>query len=320
LSEDVWEGKTAWITSFWGWAPETWGTVSFTSEARRGTVAGQSTDPFIVVIYVTKGTREDDPDLGGKVAGFYLVSQVQGDRDAFTDPGHHDRFPKKWRYGFKAIRAFGFLPEFRPHIDDFDPSMVARARTVAAHAERLSADQVERLKVIPYIELPLYGGSSILEGDIVVPARGGHMVRAGPVNRAGYFVPGEPMDTAKELYACMLAGDMSAYLKTPVADRNIYKIGMSISPATRLQAFRKAMPDGAFRWEHHRSTRKDGHEPYPSFHAAESGERAMKNALGMSGEWLGGEFYAATPSDFEQAWSAGRAAALAFAANGVDVR
>lgn len=308
----LWDARPAWITSFWGWSPETWGTVSFTNEARRDTVAAQSPDPFIVVIYVTKGTREDDSNLGGMVVGYYVVSHVKGHRNDFTDPWHYTREPTRWQYGLKALRAFSFLPEYRLPIDVLDPTMVSRARSVAAFAAPLTEDQIEQLRRVPYVEVPVYGGGGAEIGDIVVPPAKGKMVRAGPVNRSGHWVPGEPIDTPKELYALRLNGELSAYLKTPVAAREVYKIGLSMSPATRLEAFQKAMPEGKFEWELLRSTRKDREPPYPRFEAAEVGERAMKKALASAGEWLGGEFYAATPASFEAAWQAGRAAALAY--------
>lgn len=321
MSEDVWaEGRSVWLTSLWGWSPESWGAVGFSDAGRRDTVRDQSSDPFIMVNYITEGSHGAAVEERGKVLGFYFVTHLKGDRNDFTAQRHHDELPGKWRYSLKAIRAFEFLPEYRIHRDELDPTIINRALAVARFAEPLDAERIDRLRNIPFREVPVFGSHLAIEGDIVVPWRGSQMVRAGPVNRMGYSVPGEPLDTVKELYAFVLDGDMLSYLKTPVADRKIYKIGLSISPATRLEVFRKSMPEGKFRWERHRSTRSDGHEPYPSFEAAEAGERAMKNTLGRIGEWLGGEFYAATAADFEKAWSAGRAAALAFAENGRDAR
>jgi hypothetical protein len=101
----------------------------------------------------------------------------------------------------------------------------------------------------------------------------------------------------------------------PAEGKLILKIGLSISPKLRLAAFQKMMPQGAFVWEMCRSTRIDGYAPYPSFEAAEVGERAMKELLGTNGRWLGGEFYAATTNAFGLAWEAGRRAASSYPKN-----
>ena len=320
MDDDIWEGRSVYITSFWGWSPETWGAVGFTSPGRRPTILGATTDPFIMVVYVTKWTPIRDPDLQGKVTGFYLVSHIEGHRDEFTHPSHHALNPEKWRYSLKAIRAFSFLPEYRLGIDDFDPTMAPRARSVAANGEELDRGQVERLKEIPFAEVSIFGGPDFIVGDIHVPGTDAHKVRAGPVNRSGYSVAGEPRDTEKELYILLLHGDTTAFLGEAAADRRIFKIGLSMSPKTRLEAFRKMLPSGAFIWELHRSTRSDGHDPYPSFEAAEAGETVMKDYLGRSGKWLGGEFYAATMSQIESAWRNGRKVALAYRKSKSDIQ
>jgi hypothetical protein len=311
MIDDVWEnGWSVYITSFWGWSPATWGTVGFTGTGRRKTIIETTTDPFLMVVYVTKSAPTADRDMLGKVTGFYVVSHIEGHRNAFTDSIHHARNPDKWQYSLKAIRAFSFLPEYRIHIDKFDPTLRTRAHAVAAYGEELGADKIALLKRVPYVEVPVFGGPDFILGDIRVPIA--HKVKAGPVNRGGYVVPGEPPDTEKELYILVLNGDMSAFLGEAGAGRRIFKIGLSLSPKTRLEAFRKTLPQGAFSWQLHRSTRADGHVPYPSFEAAVFGETAIKNYLGQHGTWRGGEFYAATEAQIETAWTRGRKAALAW--------
>jgi hypothetical protein len=313
MSADVWSrGQTVHMTSFWGWHPATWGTVGYTSAGRLKTVLRTTTDPFIMVVYVTKSAPGADPDVRGKLTGFYLVSHIEGHRDAFTASLHHQRNPDKWRYSLKARQAFNFLPEYRLDIDDFDPGLAPRARSVAASGEELSPSKIERIRRIPYVAVPVYGGPTIVDPTIHVLPEARAIVRAGPVNRTGYTVGGEPADTEKELYVLVLDGDTSAYLGEPAAGRRICKIGMSMSPKTRLETFRSAMPKGAFTWGLYRSTRSDKERPYSGFEAALAGEEAMKEALGKRCSWLGGEFYAATNEQIAEAWEAGRSAACAF--------
>lgn len=310
--------SSVWITSFWGWSPESWGTVGFTAPGRRDTIVRETTDPFVVVVYVTKTAPGAGEDVRGKITGFYLVSHVEGHRNEFTSPEHYHASPQQWVHSLKAVRAFSFLPEYRPAIDDFDASMAPRARSIAASGLRLDQWQIDKLRQLPFVEVPVYGGSFTGTGDVVFPDAGKASasnktgVRAGPVNRSGYSVPGEPLDTPKELYALSLSGDATAWLGKPAQGRRIYKIGLSVSPKLRLETFRKMMPEGAFVWNMHRSTSADGHQPYPAFEAAVAGEGKMKDLLGKGGSWLGGEFYAATPQVLDEAWKAGRDVARSY--------
>lgn len=319
MTENIWDEKySAWITSFWGWSPGSWGTIGFTRPGRRNTIVRKTTDPFIMVIYVTKSAPSSDPDIRGKICGFYLVSHIEGHRDDFTSADRHSLNPEKWAYSLKAIRAFSFLPEYRLDIDKFDPTLGPRARSVAASGEEIDEAHHTVLRHLPYVEVEVFGGGDVMVGDIQVPDKDGHMVKAGPVNRGGYVVPGEPPDTEKELYALALDGDVTTFLGEPDRGRSIFKIGLSMSPKTRLEAFRKSLPRGTYSWRLHRSTRVDGHPPYPTFEAAEAGERSMKDYLGHHGRWLDGEFYAASLDTFEIAWRTAREKALAYTASQMD--
>tara|TARA_R110002049_G_scaffold259498_1_gene435358 strand:- start:26641 stop:27807 length:1167 start_codon:yes stop_codon:yes gene_type:complete len=307
--EEMLDGRfSVMLTSFWGWSPESWGTVGFTSPARRNTVVSEYSDPFVVIVYVTKNAPRAERDLKGKIAGFYLVSHITGDRDEFTGPSHHQRDVEKWRHSLKALRAFSFLPEYRMPIDAFDPTVGKRAQAVAQWGEMIPQDRTDKLKGLPFVEVPVFRGTTAVDTRIHVPKTSRGRVRGGPVNRSGYWVEGEPVDTEKELYVLKLTGEVSTFLDDAVAGLGIYKIGLSMSPATRRESFNKALPGERFQWVCHRTTRMDRELPYPCFEAALAGENAMKDSLG-SARWLGGEFYAATPGELQAAWAAGREAA-----------
>lgn len=72
MKEDIWPSeqskKSAYITACWGWTPETWGGINFGSEGRRDTYLKTTTDPFIMVIFVTETAPTDQPELCGKCA------------------------------------------------------------------------------------------------------------------------------------------------------------------------------------------------------------------------------------------------------------
>lgn len=307
---DVWDqGYTVHLTSFWGWTPETWGTVSYTNPTRVETVIAQTTDPFIMVVYVTKGAADAGPELRGKIVGFYLASHERGNRNDFTSSEHHDRYPDKWQHALRAVRAFSFLPEYRMDIDDFDPTIIDRAQAVAQHGEEVPPAGIEKLRQIPFVEVPVYGSEGTATFEVYVPRRLRGKVKPGPQNRSGYYVEGEPKETEKELYVLVLDGDTDAYIGEAMGDRRIYKIGLSLSPATRRDFLQKAIPQGAFRWRVLKTTRSDGELPYPSFEAAVSGENAMKDELEKNCRWLGGEFYLADETQIDDAWAKGRSAA-----------
>jgi len=309
MDGDIWDRYQVWFTSFWGWSPWNWGCVGFTTENRRRHIVDQTNDPFLMVVYVTGTAPSEWKHLRSKVVGAFLVSHIPGDRDDFTGVEHHDRNPDKWRYSLKAIRAFTFLPEFQLELADLFPDAKTRqssAQDIGANGIPLGDDLVAKLRKIPYREVPVFDGLPLENGDIVDPRIG--KVRAGPQNRSGYTVPGEPIDSPKCLYALQLEGDVSHYLGQPAAGRNIFKIGLSMSPETRRISLQSALPQGTFQWKLLRSTDGADQGLY-TFGEAVAGEDAMKGVLAKGGTWLGGEFYAATNAVLDAAWEAGHRAA-----------
>lgn len=310
-SNDIWTDDTSVLfTSFWGWDPATWGTVGWSGQrglTRRANLMDQFTDPFITVCYVTSNQTYIDPDLKGKIAGFYLVSHETGDRDEFTHPIHHDREPSKWRHSNKALRAFSYLPEYRPRAMDIFPELSRHARHVSAMGKVLTnPDIIEQLRTIPCEEVSVYQPAVELSEADNEPSRG--MVRAGPASSDGYEVNSGSQKTPRDLYILRLKGDVAAYLGRPDEVRAIIKIGLSASPDMRRQSIQKAMPRGAYNWMVDRTLQSCGLALCPNHKVAVLGEDAMKRHLASRAEWLGGEFYLANENDIETAWRLGCAA------------
>lgn len=311
---DVWDrGYSVFFTSFWGWSPETWGTIGWTGDrglSRRRNMLEELTDPFIAVCYVTSNKSEIDPELKGKIAGFYLVSHETGDRNEFTHPHHHHREIDKWRHSLRAVRAFSYLPEHRLDITDFDPGILARARSVAAMGEVITdPEQVKLLRDTPWTEVEVYTPVAASEEGNLGGAGSKGMVPAGPASAEGYVVANGTQWLPRELYILRLQGDTDAYLGKPADGRIIVKIGLSASPDLRRQAFQKSMPQGAFSWKIDRTNKTCGLRSYPNHEVAVRGENAMKKHLAAHADWLGGEFYLATEDDIDAAWEAGCRAA-----------
>lgn len=313
----IWDGEVSvLLTSFWGWAPESWGMVSFAWDGRRNTVISETTDPFIALIYITKNAPIEDKSLRGKVMGFYLCSHSKGHRDEFTHVSHHSREPDKWWYGLKAIRAFSFHKDHLMTIDEFDPTLSKEQRNqaVGTHGEILSDLQNwQKLKDVPFKEVPCFDAhvNEDFTHDPWEPANKG-MVGAGPNNNGGYYVPPKSSDLPRQLYVLRLRGNTDHFLGKPSKGHFIHKIGLSVAPSDRQSAFNKALPEGAFVWETILTTRRDGDDQIFSFNAAVAGETAMKKQLSQNGKWLGEEFYLAEDAAIQAAWNIGRQVANNF--------
>lgn len=318
MAEDFWSGRyKVLLTSFWGWEPESWASVGFTKRGRRNTIVEDAEgEPFITLVYVTHQTRWGMPSLSRKLAGFYLTSLDKVHRNEVTHPRHHATQKNQWRYSLRATRAFSFLPEGTLHIDKFDPTVANRARSVAQYGEWLDEDRVRRLARLPFVESELFkkpGNTDTEdeEGGATSASANDGFVRAGTINLSGYFV--EPSDPAleRDLYVLRLRGSTAAFLDEPIRGASIYKIGLSVSPELRRATLQKSLPGRAFVWQIDRTTRGDGGSGY-SYRAAEAGEYAMKAALASTAKHLSGEFYAASKSQLDAAWEAGRRRAEAF--------
>lgn len=314
--ENIWQDRNVLLKGFWGWSPEKWASLGFTNESYVKKLIDENTDPFIVVSYITETRNKHD--FKGKIVGFYLVSHEVGHRNDFTDPAVHSFEPDKWQHSLRIVRAFSFLHEYMLDVYAFDPPLIlkSQAQPTAVWGKKLTDEKtLNLLRSLPYKEVPVYKGKTIVNESIQVPCTQKHKVAGGPINRKGYTVPGEPFDTEKELYALILEGELASVFLGNVTGLQIYKIGLSISPQSRLNSFQKSLPntfpeEGQIKWSLYKSTRLDGHDPYPNFESALEGENAMKDYLGKNGTWLGGEFYAITKEEFELAWLIGRQSAL----------
>jgi hypothetical protein len=323
LSHPVLDEYTeAYITSFWGFSPSTWGCVGFSKEGRRDTIIRETSDPFVMVIYVTDNAgppEQGEVDYRGKLAGFYLVSHEKVDRREATDKKHHDLEPEKWKYSLKAIKAYEISPQDRPSIREFEPSIFGDKtyRSISTNGGLLSNSAFKMLKSYSFRETPVYGNEADCSFNVVSPSLESDdksskgYVAGGNVNGSGYYVPPEG-ESEKELYVLKMEGDVDAFLGEPANGKNIYKIGLSISPESREKHFNRSMPNGQFIWKVLRSTGLDGDEPYPNFKTAEKGERAMKIFLSNSSRWLGGEFYLSTEALITESWIKGKVEALRF--------
>ena len=312
-----WTDDTSVIfTSFWGWSPETWGTMGWTGDqglTRRTNLLKELTDPFIAVIYVTKSS--DQEALRSQIVGFYLMSHETGLRNDFTHPSLHDVGPEKWEHSLRALRAFTYVPEYRINAIEFDSTLAngSRALAVSKWSEVLTDPaKISLLREMPWVETDVYsptGQDAKIEPEFE-PLHG--FTRAGPANGKGYVVSSSAQQLMRRLYLLRLSGSADAFLGRAANGKRIYKLGLSCSPELRRQSLQSALPTGAFRWDvHWHSGSSDPGDGF-SFDAAVTGEYAMKKFLAQNSEWLGGEFYLASESDVETARKLGDDAASEF--------
>lgn len=306
-ASEVWkETDTVVLKGMGVWNPGSWGFFNLHPKSHLDTIRAKATNPFIGLAYTTKDAHgATDEDRGG-ICGFYLLSHEEANRIDFTDPSGHGDQPDKWMWGFKPYAAFRFLPEERLSAEALWPERVRRGR--AAHVARAGdiiqeKDTIARLRALHVEEDVLFrSGQASPPAPEGLDGRG--WVRPGPNRTSGYYVESPEGDFPRHLYVMRLHGEEAHYLHDAPKGRMIVKVGLSYSPKARCGDLRKAWPAGKYRWEvMWPSAAVKGFAGH--YDAAEAGERAMKKFLAKEGSYLGGEFYAATERQVEDAWRIG---------------
>src|SRR5690606_29321748 len=109
------------------------------------------------------------------------------------------RWPEKWQHSLRASRAFSYLPEYRLKVYDLDPTMLDRARHIAAMGEVLTSyEQIKLLRETPWVEVDVYTPYTHAASDSELPGIG--LVKAGPHNSGGYVVAESTNHAAWQLY------------------------------------------------------------------------------------------------------------------------
>ena len=310
---------SVWITSFWGWSPETWGCVGFTNEARPYNIIKKTSDPFLMLIYVTE-TAPGNTQFKGKVVGYYELSHEVGLKEEFIsenqmNAAHHPK--EKWAHSFRALRAWDIDDDFKPSIREFHPDLVKnkQQQTVSTWAKPLPSEQIAILKSLPAKEVQVYKGPKVSNSVASFPIGSGR-VGGGNFRGSGYEV-GEPTSTEKQLYILELSGAAHDFVNEVTEGQKIYKVGLSAWPAGRKIALNSAIPNGKFSWGIRNSNEKENQPPYSTFKVAKAGEDRMKDFLAAkhrdpadTTRHLGGEFYLTDEKSIGLAWSFGRDTAI----------
>ncbi|MBW4331388.1 hypothetical protein KY084_10945 [Stakelama sp. CBK3Z-3] len=301
-----------WLTSYYGFAPESWGLLGFTQEWMRRDFLDNSRPGALVVIYGAGGA--ENPLERGRILGVQQQSHIRGHKRDFVpanrwadeqrDEGRRD----KWNYALKAVRAWRVSAETRPRVQEFAPETYSpsSATLIGARGRRLTVSEARGLLDLDLTEVTVFGGASV-DFHVSGPAR--EILRpskAGPVSQAAFMT--RESEGPKHLYILALEGNADHFLGHSAEGNRIVKVGFSRSPDTRCYSHNCALPAGAFRWSVLRSSAKD-RSPFPSSSHALAGEKVMKNLLDQHGSSLGREFFLASDNHIENAWNMALAAA-----------
>jgi len=318
-----------WITSFWGWSPEAWGCVGFSKPGRLKTIMREAGPGSFWVTYVTESSPDAQEDMKGKIVGFYQLGDETGHSSQFIEPEVYELFPDRWVHAVRAVGAWTIdrtdWQSVREFASDsyFAPNGKDRGRSIAQSGRRLKKFEAEKLLDMKFRYVEPYSGSTSMIKNGRTPDQG----KAHAPSRPGPAVDGlclvdRSKNTAKNLYILELLGGSEEFLgRTPedINGRKIIKVGLSHTPEVRCDAYNASLPDGRFRWELIRSTSRDGDDRYKNHDIAVEGEQAMKDYFMLpsnTAQSLDREFFLAKQGTIDEAWNAGRRAAIRKAQNG----
>lgn len=311
------DGRQAWLTSFWGFDPASWGCIGFADEARRTRYLNNSKPGTLVAIYVTKGKGPEN--MRGKVVGVLEISHEIGHARAFISAdrwAEKERDPDsrgKWLHAVKSTRAWRVVPEDYVPVEELFPQAYSSSHPefIGASGVPIPADEAAKLFQLDVYEVSVYGQTEPVDPTIQTLESALSPSRAVRPASRPYWV-GET-DGPKHLYILRLTGNIATYLgRSPdsVEDQHIIKVGFSKSPQARREQIQSAYPRGSFIWEVFKPSPQPDNAPYANAEFAIAGEDAMKKRLVEDGaEVLGGEFFLADDNLVYRTWAAGNNAA-----------
>ncbi|MCR9195539.1 MAG: GIY-YIG nuclease family protein [Hyphomonas sp.] len=302
-----------WLTSFYGFNPETWGFLGFSNDGQRKRFVRETEPGALVVIY---GHKSKAPEhQRGMVIGVQQVTHSVNHAKAYMSPGEWLRKEAdsetagKWDLAVKAIRAWRVAPEHYIPIGAFAPKTYSteRAQAIGSQGMRLAPDEARKIFDLTLIETTVFGEIPI---DGAVAASGSDLLapsKPGPVSQSGFFC--KEAEGPKSLYILELLGNPNAFLGTDAGGKRIVKVGISKSPISRCDSLNRALPECAFNWRVHTSNEMLGLDQFTSSKPALRAETAIKEFFHRQEKSLGGEFFLIDINTVEQAWSVAMEAA-----------
>lgn len=302
-----------WLTSFYGFNPESWGFLGFSNDGQRKRFIRETEPGALVVIYGHKSRAPEQQR--GMVIGVQQVTHNVNFAKAFMSPGEWLRKEAdsetagKWDLAVKAIRAWRVAPEVYVPIEAFAPETYSsgRAQAIGSQGMRLAPDEARNIFDLTLVETTVFGEIPI---DGAVAASGSDLLspsQPGPVSQSGYFC--KESEGTKSLYILELLGDPNAFLGSDTGGKRIVKVGISKSPISRCDSLNRALPECAFKWRVRTSNEMLGLDQFTSSKPALRAETAIKEFFHRQEKSLGGEFFLIDINTVEQAWSVAMEAA-----------
>ena len=169
------EPPNVWLTAFYGFTPERWGFLGFSSTGQRDHFVRETQPGALVVIYGHKARASDAQR--GQVIGIQQVSHRVNYAKAFMDPvewaaKEADAESRgKWDLAVKAIRAWRVAPESYVPIDTFadESYSIDRAQHIGAQGVRLTTREAARLLDLTLVETSVFGEIAV---DAASPVEG----------------------------------------------------------------------------------------------------------------------------------------------------
>jgi hypothetical protein len=160
------------VTSFWRWIPDEAGGWDLRGKPTRESVIEKTTDPFLLLVYVTNKASKNQKHLENKVVGFLEVTHEAADREDVDSPNLKYPHRNSYRSSLRAKRAFEFLPDSKIDILELIPNL--RERELLIHdldkGISLSEVQIDTLKSLSYREVPLFGMEASFSGASFAPS------------------------------------------------------------------------------------------------------------------------------------------------------
>lgn len=279
-----------WITSFWGFSPESEGYLGFTREGDRTWFLRQHRPGDLVMIYGTMGNDTEEA-MRGRVLGFLEV-EPRTTRDVARmspagrrwkqDNGLSDR----WTFAVPVARAWRAtdLPDVRA-IAPLTLGPGANFQLIASRGVPLTPEEAGSALSVQVRPVDVFGEAPMFEEErerVYVPSRGFPMAFG---RRAS-----ETTDDAHFLYALQLEGNAALVLGEPaylLRGKVIIKVGLSKNPNTRCAELNSSLPPAAkLRWKPLLQSR-----PLSDGEAALKAETALKDRFSRAHRSLGGEFF-----------------------------
>ena len=295
-----------------GWDPEGWGGMGFTYPGDRANFLNMSRPGALVIIYGT-GAPDTPADMKMRVLGAYQVSHESINLHSRLSERHIERLVStnrlsKWIHGVPAIKAWSLVgkTEVNVRVIDVMPNTWkknAGSLEASRRGIQVSSKDIAKLRDLYWLEEPVFGESFAGTKDRIAKLEHFGPKPSNAVGAAEHpFTYTREPPGPKRLYVLKLTGNVAQMcgLETrDVLDKEVYKVGFSMAPYIRRNAFNKTLPGDGYLWTLH----KRQEDWCATQKLAIVGEDMMKQHLKTNAKSLGFEFFLSSPQELDNAWN-----------------